>query len=303
MSKAHGVHHVGRRRRFTLALAVGLLTLCGCSRVEFDGRSAFRMLERQCAFGPRYPGSPGHEEMLEWLVRASRERGDHVAVQRFAVVSDGEELRLTNVIVSFRPEARERVLFGAHWDTRAVAEEDPDPGNREKPILGANDGASGVAVLLELASVMAERPPRVGVDLVFFDGEDGGEEGGLGDWCLGSSYYAAHLGDYCPRYAVVIDMIGDRDLVITREPNSVASSPDIVELVWGAARRVGALSFDEATGRAMYDDHVPLIRAGIPTALVIDSRYAHWHTLEDTPDKCSPESLEEVGRVLAELVY
>jgi Zn-dependent M28 family amino/carboxypeptidase len=241
--------------------------------------------------------------MRDWLVAEVSRHTDTVSVQRFEVGGSMGVIELTNVIASFRVSERRRVLLGAHWDTRAVAEHDPDPANRETPILGANDGASGVAVLLELARLMSEREPSVGVDLVFFDGEDGGDEGGLGEWCIGSTYYAAHLGDYCPEYAVVIDMIGDCDLSIPIEPNSWAACPLEVDRVWAAAERAEAGSFTRSPGTALYDDHAPLIRAGIPSVLVIDFDYPYWHTLEDTPDKCCPESLAEIGRMLVELIY
>jgi glutaminyl-peptide cyclotransferase len=286
-----------------LALVAAALLCGGCANPSFDEDAAFSYLEEQCRFGPRPPGSAAHEETAEWLVETLRRTAEEVAVQRFTSESPAGETSLTNVIASFRVEERERVLLGAHWDTRAVAERDPDPEKRGDPILGANDGASGVAVLLALADLMAEHPPAVGVDIVLFDAEDGGNDGGLGEWCLGSSYYAATLGSYAPRYAVVIDMVGDRDLELPKEPNSVSANPGIVGIVWGAAERVGSTSFTDGPGRAAYDDHVPLIRAGIPTVLIIDFDYAHWHTTEDTPDKCSPLSLGEVGRVLVELIY
>ncbi len=298
-----------RSGRFLTAWAVLVLGLAalpvftGCGRVEFDGEAAFRLLVRQCEFGPRPPGSAAHEEMCVWLVETLEACADEVAIQRFTTTGVEQDVELTNVIASFRASERERIMLGAHWDTRAVAERDPDPENRGKPIAGANDGASGVAVLLELAAMMAERPPKLGVDLVFFDGEDGGNGGGFSGWCLGSSYYAAQMGTYCPLYVIVIDMIGDRDLSIEREPNSWAANPETVELVWETARRVGSSSFKDAFGAAMYDDHVPLLKAGVPAVLVIDSKYRYWHTIEDTPDKCSPESLEEVGRVLTALIY
>ncbi|MFH1502900.1 MAG: M28 family peptidase [Candidatus Eisenbacteria bacterium] len=280
-----------------------VLLLGGCGGPEFDQESAFGFLEAQCAFGPRPPGSGAHGRTAEWLVETLSHSADEVAVQRFTVPTDTGQVRLTNVIASFRPDERERVLLGAHWDTRAVAERDPEPGNRGLPIPGANDGASGVAVLLELARLMGERAPRVGVDIVLFDGEDGGNDGGLVDWCLGSTYYASTMGAYCPRYAVIVDMVGDADLSIPREPNSVDACSDIVDIVWRAAERVGSDAFLPGLGKAMYDDHVPLIRAGVPTALVIDASYAYWHTLDDTPARCSPASLGQVGRVLVELVY
>lgn len=285
------------------ALLLVLPLLCGCARDHFDGERAFELLERQCEFGPRAPGTEGHDRALEWLVDELSGLADEVAVQRFVAQSEAGEVELTNVIASFTGTRRERLLLGAHWDTRAVAERDTNPENRAAPIPGANDGASGVAVLLELGRLMAARRPAMGVDIVLFDGEDGGDGGGLPGWCAGSAYFAANLGGYWPGYAVVIDMVGDNDLSLPREPNSWRASPQTVERVWSAAERAGARSFTKEFGRAMYDDHVPLIMAGIPAVLVIDAEYDHWHTLADTPDKCSPESLREVGRMLEELVY
>jgi len=285
------------------ALLLGAAILAGCSGPEFDGQRAYQNLRRQCEFGPRAPGMPGHASAEAWLIETLSALADEVAVQRFTVVSGGQERELANVIASFRPDDRERVLLAAHWDTRPVADLDPDPAKRDRPVPGANDGASGTAVLLELARVMCDRAPRVGVDLVFFDGEDGGGSGDLGGWCLGSSYYAAGLGDYCPRLAVVVDMIGDRDLSIPVEPNSLSGAPEAVATVWREAGLAGADAFEDRPGRAMFDDHVPLLRAGIPAVLVIDADYEWWHTVADTPDKCSPESLAEVGSVLLRLVY
>jgi Zn-dependent M28 family amino/carboxypeptidase len=160
-----------------------------------------------------------------------------------------------------------------------------------------------VAVLLALASMMSVRSPDVGVDLVFFDGEDGGNGGGFDNFCVGSAFFASRMGGYAPAYAVVVDMVGDSDLSIPVEPNSVSACPSVVRMVWDAARRAGATSFSDEPGTAMFDDHIPLIKAGVPSALIIDFDYAHWHTVGDMPDKCSPESLGEVGAVLTELIY
>lgn len=282
-----------------LAVLVG-----GCGRAQYDGDLAFGFLERQCEFGPRPPGSDAHEAMRHWLVEVLQGYADEVSVQQFTVQDTaGAAVTLSNVIASFRMDARERVLFGAHWDTRRIAEHDPDEANRGTPIMGANDGASGVAVLLGLASLMSARSPDVGVDLVFFDGEDGGKGGGFESFCVGSALFADGMGSYAPSYAVVVDMVGDRELSIPVERNSMSACPAVVRKVWDAAERVGATSFNEDLGTAMFDDHIPLIQAGIPTALIIDFDYAYWHTLEDTPDKCSAESLQEVGAVLAELIY
>lgn len=295
-----------RPRAFLLLVVLAALAPasgCGEATPSFDGDSAHALIVEQCELGPRYPGSEGHDAMVDWMVERLRPLADEVATQRFTAPFFGEETELVNVIASFRPDARERLLLATHYDTRAVADRDPDPSSRGIPIPGANDGGSGVAVLIELAGILSERQPPVGVDLVFFDAEDGGDGGGFDEWCVGSSHYASNIGDYCPRYAVVVDMVGDADLSIPVEGNSAAAAPLPVRRVWDAARRVGARRFHERRGPFVYDDHVPLIRAGIPAALVIDFEYEHWHTLEDTPDKCSPESLTEVGSVLVELVY
>jgi len=297
-----------RARAVAIALVLSCVvlsgTLVGCGRPDFDENLAFEFLERQCEFGPRPPGSQEHEEMRDWLVAELQRRADAVSVQEFtAADSTGRQYELTNVIASFHMEATERVLFGAHWDTRPVAEKDPDPAARARPIVGANDGASGVAVLLALADMMSADRPELGVDLVFFDLEDAGKAGGFSSFCLGSAHFAATMGGYAPSYAVVVDMIGDGDLSIPVEVNSAQACPDVVNRVWSAAERVGSGSFVRETGPSMFDDHIPLIQAGVPAALVIDFEYPFWHTHEDTPDKCSPQSLGEVGRVLAELVY
>jgi glutaminyl-peptide cyclotransferase len=281
-----------------------VLTGAGCGGAPvFDGDRAYDDLVTQCSFGPRCPGSPGHDATRDWLVEQMRATADDVKVQRFSYTSSGEKFEFANIVASYRPEVRDRVLLAAHWDTRSVAERDPDPSRREDAITGANDGASGVAVLLELGRLIKERPPDVGVDMVLFDAEDGGDEGGLGSWCIGSSYYAEHLGAYCPRFAVVVDMIGDCDLEIPIEPYSRSAAPELVTLIWAAAERVGATSFCERTGTAIYDDHVPLAQAGLAAIDLIDLDYPYWHTVEDTPDKCCPRSLAEVGQVLAEFLY
>ena len=287
-----------------LLCAVAPLAAGGCSgKPSFDEGRAFELLERQCEFGPRPPGTEAHERTMLWLIESLSELTESVSVQRFTALSETSEIEMTNVIASFAPDRKERILLGAHWDTRAVAEHDPDPENRSQPIPGANDGASGVAVLLELGRLLSETPPPVGVDMVFFDGEDGGDEGGLEDWCLGSSYYASSMGDYCPRFAVVIDMIGDADLSIPRERSSSELAPQVVDLVWKAAEEAGSTSFTDDVGARIYDDHVPFLRAGVPAALVIDFDYRYWHTQADTPEHCSAASLGEVGRALVELIY
>jgi len=270
----------------------------------FDGKRAFRDLEKQVAFGPRPPGSPAHESLLRYLVAYFEPLAEQVRLQPFTHPGRGgeSEIRLNNVIVEFRPELPRRVMLAAHWDTRPFADEDPDPANRSLPIPGANDGASGVAVLMELARCLASDPPPVGVDLVLFDGEDWGESGHLEDYFLGSRYFAAHLGGYRPEFALVLDMIGDKDLSIYREVYSDRSARWLVDMVWNKARELGLSAFIDAPGLAIQDDHLPLIEAGLAAIVIIDFDYPYWHTVHDTPDKCSPASLEAVGKLVLAVI-
>lgn len=274
---------------------------------EFSADSAFELLERQVAFGPRAPGMPGHAEQLEWMTELLRQRADTVILQSFTHDAGGIELELTNVFARFRPDAPERVLLLAHWDTRPTADAERDPDMREQPILGANDGASGVAVLLELARLMSLEPPPVGVDLLFTDGEDYGPSSS--NMYLGAKYFAANLpGGYSPYYGILLDMIGDRDPVYPIEGNSQRYAPEVVDRVWGVAEQLGhGALFPRRNRGAISDDHVPLNQAGIRTINIIDFEYGpgnmYWHTLDDTVENTSPEGLGAVGDVMTVLIY
>ncbi len=277
---------------------------------NFSGERAFKLLTKQTSFGPRDPNSPGREKCLEYLTAELRNSADGVRLQHFTHPGyDGELLRLTNIVATFNPDAREKILLCAHWDTRPRADWDENLDRRNEPILGANDGASGVAVLLELASLMKEHAPPVGVDIVLFDGEDYGLEGDLKNYLLGSRYFAENKhADYVPRFGLVLDLIGDKLLEIPREETSEKYAPDIVDLVWGKARELGYYQFVDEIGEAVTDDHIPLNEVGIKTIDLIDFNYPdqtnrYWHTHQDTPDKCSAESLEAVGTVVTHVVY
>lgn len=301
-----------RRPAVVCLLSLGMLAvhLAGCGRSKrsleglprFDGALAFRHLEAQVALGYRYPGSPGHDRTREYLTEVLGRHADSLEVQSFRAASADTSIFLTNLIGHFDGTGEETVLLGAHWDTRPRADEDPEPANRLRPIAGANDGASGVAVLLELARLMQETPPPRDVDVVLFDAEDSGDLGRW-EWCVGSRIYARSLGDRRPDYGIIVDMVGDRDLEIYIERNSEKYAYAIVEKVWRAAEDLGVSEFVRKTKHTMFDDHIPLLRAGVPTIVVIDFDYPYWHTLADTPDKCSPRSLEAVGRVLAAVIY
>ena len=276
----------------------------------FSGREAFRFLTAQTDLGPRNPGSKGHERCLAYLERTLVRLADTVRLQPFPHPGyDGAALQLTNVIASFKPDSPARILLCAHWDTRPRADRDENPRRRDEPIIGANDGASGVAVLLQLATLLKARPPSVGVDIVLFDGEDYGREGDTGNYLLGSRHYASTASrTSVPRFGILLDMVGDAALEIPREGYSVRYAPDIVNTIWSTARGLGITEFVDYLGAEIIDDHLPLNEVGIRTVNIIDFDYPdpthrYWHTHDDTPDKCSPESLEAVGTVVTNVVY
>ncbi len=270
----------------------------------FDADSAFDYLVKQVDFGPRSPNSAAHEECLLYLQQEFSRYADTVQMEKFNVPGyDGVLLHLTNIIVSFNRKATTRVLLSAHWDSRPRADHQPG-GPVDKPIPGADDGASGVAVLLEMARDFKQSPPPVGVDIMLWDGEDYGREGELNYYCLGSKYWAATKPySYQPDFAVNLDMIGQKGLRIEKEGYSVQYAPDVVNLIWNTAAEMNVPQFVDSLGDTIYDDHIPLQNAGIKAVDLIDFNYKYWHTLEDTPDKCSPKSLSAVGRVLLDVLY
>ncbi|MBA4157184.1 MAG: M28 family peptidase [Gemmatimonadetes bacterium] len=273
-------------------------------RPSFRAAEAFAHLERQVAFGPRVPGTAGHGAQLEWMRQFLDERADTVIEQPFTHrTAAGDVLRMTNVFARFRPEATRRILLLAHWDTRPAADQDPDPANRRLPVPGANDGASGVAVLLELADMFARQLPPIGVDILLTDGEDYGPD--TEDMFLGARYFAANLpGGYRPLYGVLLDMVANRNPRFPIEGYSNRYAPDVARRVWEVARQLGyADVFPAQVGPTVQDDHVPLNQAGIRTINIIDMEYPYWHTVRDVPENTSPETLRIVGEVVAELVY
>ncbi|PID81902.1 hypothetical protein CSB20_00620 [bacterium DOLZORAL124_64_63] len=299
-----------------LLLAGLLLAMAGpCPAQEvpsFDGERAMELLVRQCALGPRVPGSEGNRQLREELLAAARAGGLRAATHSFeAVMTLGQSpVTLHNIIISAGPAQGPRLWLGAHYDTRPVCDKDPDKGLRNQPLTGANDGASGVAVLWHLLELMVARPPERPVDLIFFDGEDAGISGRLSSFCVGSARLAATLGDFDnpltgrqPEGLILLDMVGDRDLAIPMEGYSLANAGFLVEKVFGRARQLGLSAFQPVPGPQVYDDHVPFLEQGIPAVDLIDLDYRPWHTTGDVPAMCSARSLEEVGRLVTDLVY
>lgn len=270
---------------------------------RFSDANAWRHLHQQVSKGPRVPGTKGHAACRKYLVKTLLAHCDAVEQQEFQVPAGDEPLAMVNLIGRFNAAAPRRILLAAHWDTRPTADMNPE-GRRDQPVPGANDGASGVAVLLELARVFQETAPPVGVDIVLFDGEDYGP--GLDMMFLGAKHFASRLsarqaGAY--NYGILLDMVGDRQLDIRPENNSEAAAGDVFAVALSLSEKLGYRAFKGSGGITIMDDHLPLIARGVRIYDFIDFDYAYWHTTQDTEDKCSPQSLEHVGRVVENMVY
>ncbi len=272
---------------------------------EFSGTSAFAYIESQVAFGPRIPGTEAHRRMGDWLDSLLRQRADTVIVQSWKhVTAAGDTLPLRNFIARFNPAAEKRLLLLAHWDSRPVSDS-PRSRDSTKAVLGANDGGSGVALLLGVADVLKRAPPTAGVDLLFVDGEDYGDfTDAPADVLIGSRYYGAHqVSGPKPLYAVLFDLVADKDLQLYQEGNSLVGAPEVVELVWSTAKDLGYGGYFISSPRhTLIDDHLELQKAGIRAIDVVDFDYPAWHTTEDTIDKVSAASLQVVGDVAVALI-
>ncbi|MCF7859293.1 MAG: M28 family peptidase [Candidatus Cloacimonetes bacterium] len=285
-------------------LIIILLSSCAHKIPAFDADKAYSHLEKQCEFGARYPNSDGIELCRDYIINELTKFQALIELQEFSITVEGEAIKGINIIARFYPQMSRRILIAAHYDTRPWADKEEDIALHETPIPGANDAASGVAVLLELARLISmQQPQQFGLDLVFFDLEDMGSYGENDTWCLGSTYFADNYVKPKPEKAIVVDMIGDSDLSINMEYFSYHNSPILVKEVWEIADRLGYNEFQPKITNQIYDDHYPLIAAGFNAIDIIDFEYPFWHTLEDTPDKCSPGSLKIVGQTLTELIY
>ena len=276
---------------FLLAISIGWYLFSILSQPEpdtvFDGARAYDDVVTQVSFGPRIPGTEAHAQIVEWIRAELVEAGWQVEVQESEAL--GNPVRN---IVARRGDQSPQILLGAHYDTRMYADNDPNPSNHAQPVPGANDGASGVAVLLELARTLPDEGATVW--LVFFDAEDNGRIEGW-DWILGSREFVAN-NPLQPRAVVIVDMIGDADLNIYKERNSDSV---LVNEIWQVAGSLGySDKFIPDYKFSMLDDHTPFLEAGMHAIDIIDFDYPYWHTIADTPDKVSPQSLEVVGTTL-----
>jgi glutaminyl-peptide cyclotransferase len=270
---------------------------------KFDAKRAFADLERQVAMGPRVPGSASSSRFLDWLERELRAAGLEPERQEFMAPDALAQTPVhgTNLIAHYRPDAPRHVLLSCHWDCRRRADRDPNPALRKLPVDGANDGASGVAVLLEIARALQARPlPQgLGVMLVFFDVEDQGAANSSESFCMGSMHFADNF-DYSldVKAAINIDMIGDADLRLGVEEYSLNHAPDVVDAVWTVGEELFPAIFHRGNIGRVFDDHVRLQQIGLPAIDMIDFQYDRWHTTRDLPEACSSESLRATGQTL-----
>lgn len=328
--------------RHFLALLFGLALLAACKSsnttttaaepaldsarictLQFDADSAFAFVKAQCDFGPRVPNSAAIERCGDYIARQFEAYGLEVTNQRTTVTGwDGTALRCRNIIAAYRPESTERVIICSHYDSRPWADADPDPANHHTPVLAANDGASGVGVMLEVARLIGQLNPTVGVDFICFDAEDYGtpdwapqaaQNVSADTWCLGSQYWAEHphREGYTARYGILLDMVGGRGATFSFEGFSKKYAQSIVVRTWEAARYAGAADyFPNRDGGYITDDHIPMNTvAMIPTIDIIpfytdgDSTFGPtWHTVNDTMDNIDPAVLRAVGQTLIQLL-
>lgn len=282
--------------------------------VDFNGDNAYQLVKEQCDFGPRVPGTTAHSKCAEWLEKSLRQYCDSTIVQEAQVTTfDGKALNIKNIIGTVNPDADSRILLLAHWDCRPWADNDPDPAKHREPVMGANDAASGVAVLLELARVMNEKKPNVGVDILLVDAEDWGENENEDSWALGTQYWAAHPHQegYAPRFGILLDMVGAKGAKFSKEMMSMQYAPSVVNEVWEMAQQSGYGSyFTNSMGGAITDDHIVVNRMGIKCIDIIDMRpgsdtgfFDGWHTTNDTLDSIDATVLKVVGQTVANVIY
>lgn len=278
---------------------------------EFSADSAFLYVKRQVGFGPRVPGTQSHARTADWLCGELRRHGAEVREQKADLKAyDGTVLKCRNIFGSFNPDKKDRLLLLAHYDTRPWADKDPDPANHAKPIDGANDGASGVGVLLETARILGERNPGYGIDILFVDCEDYGDEGDENSWALGADYFARNpvYAGYRPEKAILLDMVGARDARFPAEYFSREAAPELDDAFRAAAAAAGYGSmFPLEMGGGVTDDHQKLIEQGIPAIDIIDYRDTgfcpQWHTVADNIDNIDPATLKAVGQSLIQYLY
>jgi hypothetical protein len=321
--------------RKILIFLLTVIQLSGCSHAtqsakteektvnipEFSKDSAYKYIQKQVDFGPRVPNTKAHDDCAKYLSAELKRFGAEVIIQNADLQAfDGTVLRSTNIIGSFNLKAETRILLFSHWDSRPWADHDPNPKNRKKPVIAANDGASGVGVLLEMARLIGKNQPAVGVDIIFFDSEDYGapesfkSENSEDSWCLGTQYWAKnpHVPGYTARFGILLDMVGGKGATFFREQSSEYYAGSVVSNVWSQAKSLGfGQYFVDQKGGAITDDHIYVNQLiGIPSIDIIQydpnskSGFGnYWHTTHDTMDNVDKNTLNAVGMTLMNVIY
>ena len=282
----------------------------------FSADSAYAFCQAQCDFGPRTMNSEAHERCGQWIVKQFQNYGMHITEQRAALSGfDGTQLASNNIIASYQPELQDRILLCAHWDSRPWADNDPNPANHTKPVMAANDGASGVAVMLEIARLVKDSTLNIGIDFICFDAEDWGNDGYSDSWALGAQHWAKnpHKPGYKARYGILLDMVGGQQARFYREGFSRYYAPQVVDRVWRAAEVAGYSSyFPKEDGGAITDDHGPVNEvAKIPCIDIIpyypeceESSFGPtWHTVNDDMQHIDRNTLRAVGQTLIQVIF
>lgn len=291
------------------ASATDTTATASVARKAFDGNGALALARQQCEFGPRVPGTPAHAKCADWLITTLQASCDTVILQTGTVQTATEgNIGIKNIIGVINPDASQRLLLLAHWDTRPWADNDPDAANHRKPVMGANDGASGVAVLLQLARQLKDDGTDLGIDILLVDAEDMGVDDNEESWGLGTQFWTQHphVTGYKPIFGILLDMVGSSNATFSREYYSMQYASGFVDLVW---KNAAGSHFINAQGGAVTDDHIFINRAGIPCVDIIDMRSdsdtgfcPEWHTVHDTIDAIDPATLGEVGQTLINVI-
>lgn len=297
-------------------------TISAADAPQFNADSAYKYTANQVAFGPRVPNTKAHKDCGDYLISELKRLGAKVFVQETMLEAyDGTKLEARNIIGSYDPDNKKRIMLFAHWDSRPFADSDPDEANHYTPIDGADDGAGSVGALLEIARQINQVSPNVGIDIIFFDAEDYGVHEAdrknkfkPDSWCLGSQFWAKnpHVPNYTAEYGILLDMVGHKDAVFYKELISMEYASPVVEKIWNKARSIGyGKYFINAKGGGVTDDHEYVIKGRrIPCANIVyhepntEKGFGeHWHTLNDTMDNIDKATLKAVGQTVLEVIY
>lgn len=309
--------------RFSLTILLAIvfiLSSCKKNAVDepmFDKQSAHRYVKKQVDFGPRVPNTEAHRNCRDWMISEFKANGAELIAQDFtAKAFNGEMLNGTNIIASYNPQSNHRIIIAAHWDSRPFSDQETDSAKLNLPVDGADDGASGTGIILEISRLLQQKPlKKLGVDLILFDCEDYGQDGGaMESWCLGSQHWSQnfHVPAYRADYGILLDMVGAKDPYFSQEYYSRQLAPRVMDKVWGLAHDMGyGHWFVKEAGAPIIDDHIFVNKDARIAMIDIINRpqgsktgfVRHWHTQQDNMNAIDPNTLEGLGKILIRLIY